>query len=184
MGVGVKAATDVVLDGGTVSGTFPINTPEFGIVDGGTSVAAVTFDVVSLATATRTIDPQDGYKITTFKVSESNSKEDLLFNGFTLFNNGNTADADLQNITVKDQNGNPLGTLAQASNKIIKVMFDAPYEMKGGTARNFDVYVDIKSGSTRTAQLILQNDFDLYVSGQEQSAIIPTAGTIDNFPDW
>jgi len=179
VGAKIASASDVVIDGGTVDGTFPISSPEFGIVDGSNSVAAVTFDVVNLASTNRAIDPQTAYKITTFKLSETSSKEDVTFSGITLFNNGNTSDSDLKNITVKDQDGNPLGSVDQTTDKIANIMFDKPYTLKKGTARNFDVYVDVTGGSTRTAQFIVQNDYDVVVTGSNSAAgIIATAGTL------
>ncbi|MCX6734335.1 MAG: S-layer homology domain-containing protein [Candidatus Peregrinibacteria bacterium] len=184
VGVSVNAATDIVLDGGTVNGSFPIESPEFGIVDGSNSVAAATFDVVNLASTNRAIDPQLAYKVTTFKISETASKEDVTFEGITLFNNGNTSDKDLQNITIKDQEGKTLGSVEQTTDKIANIMFDEPYTMKQGTSRNFDVYVDVVGGSTRTAQFIVQNDYDVSILGtKSKSSIIPTAGAVDtSFP--
>lgn len=185
VGVSVDAATDIVLDGGTVDGDFPIESPEFGIVDGSNSVAAATFDVVNLASTNRAIDPQLAYKLTTFKISETASKEDVVFEGITLFNNGNTSDKDLQNITVKDQEGKTLGSIEQSIDKIATISFDEPYTMKQGTSRNFDVYVDVVGGSTRTAQFIIQNDYDVSIVGvKSKSSIIPTAGsnTDTSFP--
>lgn len=185
VGVSIDAADDIVLDGGTVDGDFPIESPEFGIVDGSNSVAAATFDVVNLASTNRAIDPQLAYKLTTFKISETASKEDVVFEGITLFNNGNTSDKDLQNITVKDQEGKTLGSVEQTTDKIANIMFDEPYTMKQGTSRNFDVYVDVVGGSTRTAQFIIQNDYDVSIVGvKSKSSIIPTAGsnTDTSFP--
>lgn len=185
VGVSIDAADDIVLDGGAVDGSFPIESPEFGIVDGSNSVAAATFDVVNLASTNRAIDPQLAYKLTTFKISETASKEDVTFEGITLFNNGNTSDKDLQNITVKDQEGKTLGSVEQTTDKIANIVFDEPYTMKQGTSRNFDVYVDVIGGSTRTAQFIVQNDYDVSILGvKSKSSIIPTAGsnTDTSFP--
>jgi hypothetical protein len=172
LALGIDSA-DAIDTTGEVGGDFPITGELFGTTDGSSSVAAATFDVVSLATTTRSVDVgQEAYEITRFKVSETSSKEALYMDSLVLFNNGSAADEDLGNITVKDQNGAVLGTAEGAADKVITINFDEQYEIPKGTSRYLYLYVDVLSGSTRTAQLIVQNDFDVMLTGKSTDAKI------------
>jgi len=177
LALGIESADDIDINGGDIEGNFPLTGEIFGVTDGSSSVAAATMDLVSLASTTRNVDVgQEDYEITRFKISETSSKEALYVDSLVLFNNGSSGDEDLENITVKDQNGEVLGTVESAKGKVVTVEFDEQYEVPKGTTRYFYVYVDVVSGSTRTAQYIIQNDFDLMLEGKSTGAkILATA---------
>lgn len=182
------AALEDITTNGTLSGSFPIESPAFTIVDGASSVGTVTVDVRDLASTTRNVDiGQKDYELTKFELSETSSNEAVYFDSLTLFNNGNTADGDLTNFVLKDQTGETLATVAAGTkDKIVTFTFAEPYELGKGVTRYFSVYVDIAKGASRTGQFLIQNDYDIVLRGLTTGAFIlatnKTGGTDATFP--
>lgn len=178
LGLRVKDATAVTSNSSKVSGSFPIDSIINTVVDGTPSVAAANVDVVAISTTARNVDiGQKDFEVTKFKITESSSKEDLKINAITLFNNGSVADGDVKDFKLVDTLGNVLATVADQKSKLISFdLSKSPYVLTKGSNRNFSVRATFANGATRTAQLILQNDFDLDATGVTTGAsILPTA---------
>lgn len=183
----LAAAADVTSTAVESKGTFPISGNSFSVVDGASSVAAATFDVRNESSTARNVDiGQKGYEITKFELIETSSKEDLNLKSLKLFNNGSTADGDLTNIVLKDQSGNVLATAAKTTDKYVTFTLEKPFFVGLGTTKLFTVEVDVVGGATRTAQFIVQNDFDVEITGASTGASIlataKAAGTDTSFP--
>lgn len=184
----LKAADDVMSNSSSATGgTFPIIGNNFQILDGANSVAAATVDVRTLSGANRSVDiGQSAYELTKFEVVETSSKEDLYFKSIKIFNNGSTGDGDLSNLVLKDQTGVELGKVAKTTSKYAEFKFTTPYVIGLGTTKVFTLGVNITSGATRTAQFIIQNDFDIELVGVSTGASIlavaKVGGTDTSFP--
>lgn len=151
-------------------------------------LGAVTVDQnnVSITNAVSVDIGQTDYVLAKFRIAESSSNEDIKLTRLTLFQNGTAADADLTNWDLVDPAGNVLATVAEATNKTVEFnLSGSPYTVKKGTNKDLTVRVDIASGSSRTGQVVVQNDFDVQVTGVSTGlGILPTAGpTVDtSFP--
>ncbi len=181
LGLSVAKSTDVASNSTSVSGTFPIASPNYSVVDGTPSVAIVTADVSSIASTARTVDiGSTAYQLTKFKFAETSSKEDVQLKMLTVFNNGSTADGDLKNFVLLDQSGNVLAKVADQKDKMVTFDLSAsPYLLLKGTNRTLTVNVDIVNGATRNAQMIIQNDFDVVLTGATTGAsLLVTADSV------
>tara|TARA_Y100000310_G_scaffold321519_1_gene379244 strand:- start:3959 stop:8329 length:4371 start_codon:yes stop_codon:yes gene_type:complete len=147
-------------------------------------LGAVTMDVVSQTTASVSVDiGRTDYVLTKFRLVETSGNEDVTVDRLTLFQNGTAADADLTNFDLVDPNGVVLATVAQATDKTVDFnLAGSPYTIAKGTTKDLTVRVDVLSGSNRTGQVIIQNDYDLQVNGVSTGlGILPTAaGTVDS----
>lgn len=188
LGIKLASASDVTSNSTNLSGTFPIEGPTMNVVDGTSSVASATVDSVTISAATRQVDiGETNLELAKFKVSETSSKEDLKLMSVTFFNNGSVADGDLKNFTLVDQNGVELAKVTDQVGKLVKFDLSAtPYVLAKGVSRTFTVKVDVVNGSTRTGQLIVQNDFDINLVGVSTGAsilaIADVGGTDTSFP--
>jgi hypothetical protein len=187
LGLSVVDAQSITNNSSSLSGSFPLQSATHNIVDGTATVAAGTVDSVTISATTRTVDIGDNIELSKFKITETSSKEDLKLMSLTLFNNGSAADGDLKNFTLFDSNNVELAKVTDQSNKLVRFDLSAsPYLIQKGTSRNLSVKVDVANGATRTAQLIVQNDFDSELVGSStQASILATAdaaGTDTSFP--
>src|SRR3989338_9677396 len=151
-------------------------------------MGAVTVDVVDQGSATRSVDiGQTDYILSKFRFVETTGVEDVNISRITLFQNGTAADADLTNFDLVDPNGNVLATVAAAMNKMVEFKLATPYKLAKGVQRDLTVRVDVASGSVRTGQVIIQNDYDIQAMGAATNLgiLVTDANTVDepdNFP--
>ena len=146
-------------------------------------LGAVTIDVVSQTSTSVSVDiGRTDYVLSKFRFVETTGNEDAKINRLTLFQNGTAADADLVNFDLVDPNGVVLATVAEATSKAVEFILSEPYTILKGTTKDLTVRVDVISGSNRTGQVIIQNDYDLQVVGVSTGlGILPTAaGTVDS----
>ncbi|MBI4138347.1 MAG: peptidoglycan-binding protein, partial [Candidatus Wildermuthbacteria bacterium] len=127
---------------------------------------------------------QTDYVLTKFRLT-AGANEAIKVSRINLFQNGTAADADLINFELLDPNGNILATVAKASDKMVDFALANPYEIGKGLVRDLTVRVDVNGGTSRTGQLVVQNDYDVQVIGASTGlGILPTAGptTDTSFP--
>jgi len=182
---GIASAADITSNASSVSGSFPVNGNTFTIVDGSSSLGAVTLDVqaVNSSGVTYNVDATSAQRITKFRIVETTSNEAVKLHSLTLWNNGTAADSDVRDIELRDQTGNVLAT-AQQVGKTVVFNLGTPYLIDKGQTKDFEVWGKIVNGAARTIQYTVYNDYDAYVVGQNtMSGILPTAGSTDSsFP--
>lgn len=190
--VSVLKAEDVDAAGGKVTGSFPISGSTFQLANGASTVGTVTVDAVLVhnngANDVTAVNINLGTKdqdIARFRFA-AGANEDVKISKLALYNNGNSNDGDVQNIRLVSPDGTILATVAQTKGR--DLMFDlsaAPYLITKGNSRDLTVRLDVVSGSTRTARFVIQNDYDVEVTGVSTlSGLLATAaGTVDTaFP--
>jgi hypothetical protein len=155
---------------------LPLTGNLFTIADGANNLGTLTMDVVSLTTATVNVDiGQTDYYLTKFRFV-AGANEHVQISQLVLFQNGTAADEDLKNWELIDPNGVVLATAEKAVGKVITFNLASPYVLNKGTQKDLQVRVDVISGSSRTAQAIIQNDYDVVAKGVSTGAgILPTA---------
>ena len=183
---GINAAGDITSNASSVSVSFPVSGNCFTIVDGASSLAAVTLDVqaVNSSGVTYNVNAASAQRITKFRVVETSSSEQIKIHTLTLWNNGTAADGDLKDIELRDQTGSILATSQQVGKEVV-FNLAVPYLIDKGQTKDFEVYAKIANGAARTIQFTVYNDYDLYVTGVNTlSGILPTAaGGVDTtFP--
>jgi len=145
---------------------LPLVGSTFTLANGTSTLGSVTVGVQNITTATVSKDVgTTNYDLTKFRLT-AGSQEDIQLVKLTLFQNGTAADGDITNIRLVAQDGTVLSTVASATNKYVTFDLSAnPYTIGKGVSRDFIVRVDVANGSSRTAQFIIQNNYDVVVKG-------------------
>ncbi|MFA4937101.1 MAG: hypothetical protein WC575_02325 [Patescibacteria group bacterium] len=165
---GIASAADVFTSSSaTVSGSFPVTGNTFSVINGANTLGALDIDAVTISAASRSVDLGSlDYQIGKFKFYETASKEDIKITSVRFYNNGNTTDADLTNLKLKnDATGDVLGTAASTTDKYVTFNFTTPLTVLKGQNKTVVVSADVVNGSSRTAQFIIQNDYDVSATG-------------------
>ncbi|MBI2483773.1 hypothetical protein HYV71_01140, partial [Candidatus Uhrbacteria bacterium] len=181
--LGVAAAADF----GTtaeVSGTFPFTSSTFSLTSGASTVGTLTTDTVRVhnngatdatnVTVNMGTNDQDTGR---FRFA-AGANEDMVLTSLTLYNNGNTVDADLANIDLVGPDGAVLATVAAQKDKYVK--FDLSsidnvsaingYLVPKGATRDLLVRQDLVSGASRSVRWLFQNDYDIEGYGASSKA--------------
>jgi len=149
---------------------LPLVGSTFNLVDGSNTLGAFTVakkDVTTGAAVTKDIGTI-GYDIAKFTLAETSSKEDIYLDKLTVYQNGTAADGDVTNIKLVAYDGTVLSTVASTTNR--EATFDLssnPYKIGKGVSRDFTIRIDIASGSSRTVQFTVQNNYDVVVRGAD-----------------
>lgn len=168
----------------SVMGSFPVSGNGFSLIDGSTSVGGLTIGEQTLATTAVTVDiGTTNYLLTKLRFT-AGANEPVKITRVRMFNNGTTDDDDIQNFKLVAPNGVVLATTTMAKNRYIDFKLATPYVIAEGNSRDVEVQVDVKDGSSRTAQMNIQNNYDVEVYGTETgSGLLPTAVANDtSFP--
>jgi len=175
MGLGVVNTT------ASVTGLLPVWGNSFNVVDGAQSIATATIDVQPIGGAANTnlnADPDNFQEVTKFRISEGASKEDLKLYGLSLYNYGNAAATDYKDVQLVAVDGTVVATAQPSGQDVVFDLSSAPYVIAKGQSKDFTVRMKIVSGTTRTIQLVVYNDYDLRVKGASTGAfVLPTAAT-------
>ncbi len=165
----------------TLTATFPLSSNAMTLADGTNSVAAVTVDAIQVhnngtadATAVNVNLGTTRQHIGTFRLTNS-AVEGVKIKSLVFYNNGSAGDGDFKNITLVAPDGGDLKVVDTTTNKYVKFEGLEYPLAKSASAKDFKIYADVMSGSTRTFRLLLQNDYDLVVVGDTSGAdILPT----------
>jgi hypothetical protein len=180
----LDSVSSIVADTTVISGAFPIVGSIMNIVDGSSSLASTTLDVLALSSSTLNVDEMSEQDMTKFRIREVSSNEAVKLYKLVLYNYGSTGDSDFKDVQLVDQTGTVLAT-AQPMNKWIS--FDlsaAPFLIDKGLTKDFTVRAKLVSGSNRTIRLVVYNNYDVDLRGVSTGiSVIPAAGTNDaSFP--
>lgn len=172
----------------TVSGTFPAMGSTFSLTNGTSIIGTFTVDAVQVhnngGTDATNVNINLGtlqQEIGRFRFA-AGANEDLKILNVTVYNNGNSSDGDVTNISLYGPDGTKLSTVAQTTGRYLTFNLSAtPYLLARGVSRDFSVRADVTSGSTRSVRFVIQNDYDVEVMGTSSGAsVLPTAaGTND-----
>jgi len=157
----LDSVSSIVADTTAISGAFPIVGSIMNIVDGSSSLASTTLDVLALSSSTLNVDEMSEQDMTKFRIREVSSNEAIKLYKLVLYNYGSTGDADFKDVQLVDQTGTVLAT-AQPMNKWIS--FDlsaAPFLIDKGLTKDFTVRAKLVSGSNRTVRLVVYNNYDV-----------------------
>lgn len=158
-----------------VSG-LPVSGNSFTLTSGSNSVFAATVNTVSDQTKSVSLGAteQEAFNL---KVTLTNSNEDAYVDQIMLYNSGTAADADVANIALYNQSGDKIAT-GELKDRYVTLKPATPVKITKGGNHTFRVKVDIKSGSSRTVRLSLQEDDDIVLRGVNTGAfVLPALGT-------
>lgn len=180
----IPSVSSLAADTTAISGSFPITGATMNVVNGGSSLASTTVDVLAYSSSSLNADPDAEQEITKFRIQETSSNEGVNLSKLTLYNYGNAADTDYKDVQLQDQTGTVLAT-AQPHGQYVTFDLSAnPYYIDKGQTKDFTVWAKIVSGTTRTIQLVIYNDYDVVLTGATTGvSVIPRAGSNDSsFP--
>ncbi|MDK2948974.1 MAG: hypothetical protein PWQ56_139, partial [Patescibacteria group bacterium] len=166
---------------------LPLVGSTFNLVDGKDTLGVITVAEKTVTSAAVTKDIGTvGYDIAKFTLTESKSNEDIYLSKLTVYQNGTAADGDVTNIKLVAYDGTVLSTVASTTNR--EATFDLsanPYKIGKGVSRDFTIRIDITSGSSRTVQFTIQNNYDVVVKGADTGMGILSSSTfpVGNTPN-
>lgn len=184
VGFSVAAATSITADTTSISGSFPITGSAMNIVNGGSSLASTTLDVLtSTGSSTLNVDPNNWQEITRFRIKETSSNEGVYLWNLTLYNYGNAGAGDYGSVQLLDQSLNVLAT-ANPVGQNVTFSLANPFFIDKGQTKDFTVKAKLLGGTTKTVQLVVYNNYDIDLRGSATGvSVIPGAGTNDtSFP--
>lgn len=181
---GLNSVSAITADTSAISGAFPLSGATMNIVNGGSSLASTTLDVLtSTGSSSLNVDPNSLQEITRFRIQETSSNEGAYLHKLSLYNYGNAGDKDYKDVTLEAQDGTVLAT-AQPSGQYVNFSLATPYFIDKGLTKDFVVKAKLIDGTTKTLQLVVYNNYDIDLRGAATSvSVIPGAGTNDtSFP--
>jgi hypothetical protein len=184
VGFSIAAASAVTADTTAVSGSFPVAGSIMQIVNGGSSLASTTLDVLTgTGSSTLNVDATSLQELTKFRIQETSSNEAVKLYALTIYNNGSGADADVKDVQLFDQAGTVLAT-AQQVGKYVTFNLATPFLIDKGQTKDFTVKGKIVDGAARTINYVVYNNYDVDLRGVTTAvSVIPGAGTNDStFP--
>jgi len=163
IGFSVESASDVVTDGASVSGTFPVSGNPMSTAVA-TDLGKLTFSSANTPGAANTsVDPgtndQELWKVTLVGANQELAVEKLVFTAV-----GSIQKDDLDNFKLY-QGGTLLGEAASLNdnNEVVIDMSANPFIIPKGASRVISLRGDIIKGSTRTVYFSFQNSADVVV---------------------
>lgn len=178
IGLGVASAADVVTNGGTVGGTFPVN----GNVMGTATVTDLgRLTVGTAVTIPSSVDPgMTAREILRFNAIADN--QNLQISYIKLTNVGTIANTDLANIKLMDgatQLGSTLNSLA-ADGTAVFDLGSASLAITSGNSKTLTVLADIVGGTNRNFKLTVQRQSDIVARDVNYGINIKPYTTVTN----
>ncbi|MEK7651108.1 MAG: peptidoglycan-binding domain-containing protein [Patescibacteria group bacterium] len=184
VGFSIDAASAITGNTTAISGSFPISGNLMTIVNGGSSLASTTLDVLTgTGSSTLSVDAVSAQEITKFRIQETSSNEAVNIYSVMLYNNGSGADSDVKDVQLLNQAGAVLAT-AQQVGKYVTFTLATPFFIDKGQTKDFTVKAKIVDGAARTINYVVYNNYDLDLRGSGTGvSVIPGVGTNDTtFP--
>ncbi|MDD2231222.1 MAG: hypothetical protein PHY48_17705, partial [Candidatus Cloacimonetes bacterium] len=176
--LGVETSADVVTDGATVNGSFPIVGNVMNVADIGANLLG-TAVIATVSNGSGTEPGTTAQDLWKFKVTGANQKISLSKIKLTMI--GTIAADDLQNLALY-QGSTKLGATATQLDADKTVTFDlssSPFEINK-TNKDFTLKGDIVGGTNRTYQFSIQSMDDVSVTDVENGVRIK-AGDADSW---
>ena len=166
-----------------LSGTLPLYGNEFTLVSGSNALASSTISALTISGgsgAQLNADADNEQEITKFRISETGNNEDLLLSKLTLFNYGNAADTDYKDVQLVAVDGTVLATAQPMAQQVTFDLAAAPFRITKGQYKDLTVRAKIVSGTTKSLQLVIYNDYDVVLKGGTTGAsVLATDGQGD-----
>ncbi|MDD5568928.1 MAG: hypothetical protein PHG23_00705, partial [Candidatus Pacebacteria bacterium] len=146
---------------------LPVTGNTFTLTNGAATVGTMSVRAVQISAGANVLKDvgTSGYDIAKFSF-QAGAQEDMLLKSVTFFQNGTAADGDVVNLRLVAPDGTILSTVTQTTNRYVTFnMSAAPYRIAKGLTKNLTVRIDIFSGSARTVQFIVQNNYDVVATG-------------------
>ncbi|MBI4837387.1 MAG: hypothetical protein HY813_03240 [Candidatus Portnoybacteria bacterium] len=160
IGMSLNAATDVVSNAASVSGSFPMNGNLLSIVDS-TDVADATFGAVTPG-ANAALDAQNEFTAWTATLAVTNQDENLEMIRFTQI--GSISAGDFNNIKLRINNvDTATGQLVtgKTGQDLVFDLHSSPIEFKKGVTKTISVVGDIVGGTSKTLRIGIDKKVDV-----------------------
>ena len=169
----INSASDILVDGGSVTGTFPITGSTMNAVTGVT-LGELTFDAEDNDTSAQV--GEDEVNLVEFTVAADN-EEDISFQGLTLKNSGTIRGSEMGEMALYYDDV-VIATAQLNDDKYVSFAFD-PILIEKGQTEDFKVLGDFDGGATGdTMILYIKDDVDVVAYGATygyQTSVAKTA---------
>lgn len=186
-GVSLPSADAIVADA-PITGSFPLNGPTNRIIQSGTIVAQLGVDGVLISNTARPVVVGTADQVLNrYKFTALNNAEDILLDRLLITHIGSGSLKNFANFEVLDEQNRIITKDASIIEDSLRINFGkSGYKISRGESEILTLRADVVSGGdvTTTAKFLLQNDYDIYARGAQQSfGITPTVGSFEqNFP--
>lgn len=168
----IVKASDVLADGATVSGSFPMNGNIMNINN--TPAGAVTATMKAVANTTLKVG-ETQVEVAKFELA-ADSAEDINVSRITLTNNGSANFDDLKNFKLY-RSSELVGTaeMGETNNKVI-LKLSTPVKIEKSGSKMFSLKADVAAGATNTIKYEFDEDIDVVAIGATYGfTVAPTA---------
>lgn len=156
--------TEIAMKSGTLSASLPIQgntmTMNATLTIG---TATVTAGGLDPSAATQRVGKTD-YIFSSFKVA-AGAAEDTEVSQITWYQNGTAGDDDVQNLRLIQDGATELGSVTKPTAKYVTYNLSPKVKIPKGENREFSIKGDIKSGSSRTVDFVIEKSTHLVVKG-------------------
>lgn len=110
--------------------------------------------------------------------------EDVSVYGVRFYQNGTAADSDVKNLDLLID-GSVIKTVAQPTSKYVDFWFDSPIKITKGNNKDFNLRLDIASGSSRTIGFDIEDKIDIIAQGDTYGFyLLPSFSTGQSNSPW
>ncbi|MDD4412885.1 MAG: hypothetical protein PHR00_04550 [Patescibacteria group bacterium] len=168
----IVKASDVLADGATVSGSFPMNGNIMNINN--TPAGTVTATMKAVANTTLKVG-ETQQEVAKFELT-AGSAEDINISRITLTNNGSANFDDLKNFKLY-RSSELVGTaeMGESNNKVI-LKLTTPVKIEKSGSKMFSLKADVTAGATNTIKYEVDENIDVVATGVTYGFVVaPTA---------
>ena len=167
VGARIASVSDITTNG-TASGSFPIDGAVMSVVDGSTSLSAVTVAAQSVggnsaSTDAANVEIGQTKEIAKIKFTESSGINDITVNKLTFYVEGTAKDKDLKDFQLLAPDNSVLGTATMASDKYVTITLATPYTVPKSTNKTLTLKSTIADGSGNYFRIQVQSEYDVMV---------------------
>lgn len=185
VGATIASASDIATNG-TVSGSFPLVGNVMNVVDGASSLAAVSIQAQSVGGNAASGDAANAEigevkEIAKIKFSETSGINNITVNKISLYVEGTAKDKDLTNFQLIAPDNTILATASMASDKYVTLNLASPYVVPKSTNRTLTVKATIADGAANYFRIQVQSETDAFVKDAALGyGLIPSDSGVNN----
>ena len=154
----------------TITG-LPVAGNSFTMTNGSSSVFSATMDLVQNFTNSVSLDTQsvDAFD---FKVTVTNSNEDVYVDKVVLYQAGTASDTDYKDVTLYNKSGDAVAVATVADRYVTFDLSSAPVLIEKGGDHTFTVKLSVVSGASRNIRFYIQENDDVMLRGANSGAYV------------
>ncbi|PJE75678.1 hypothetical protein COV04_03705 [Candidatus Uhrbacteria bacterium CG10_big_fil_rev_8_21_14_0_10_48_11] len=181
----LENAADIESTGGTITGSFPLLSRTYTVLNSTALIGSLQVSVVQLSSGARDIRVGEiNQDLNRFKFTVQTGRESVSVERLVLTMVGNGSIDDFAHLKLVDSSSRSVAVAGSTSGNTVALRFTSPYSISAGQSQEFILRGDIISGNDRQAQFIIENDYDIYAVGNSFGYAVSavSAGIGGSFP--